>query len=155
MHLIATDLNPSAAQATAATLAAHGIPHAADVIVTDLITSLEPHLEGLVDLLLFNPPYVPTPDEEVAEGGIAAAWAGGYRGRRVVDRLLPLVPQLLSPTGQMLLVAVSDNDIEGETLCSNESTRAQWLKKSQLMFHCLKECLIRFSCIFYFVLQIY
>jgi methylase of polypeptide subunit release factors len=39
----------------------------------------------------FNPPYVPTPDEEVHRGGIAAAWAGGYKGRVVIDRVLDQV----------------------------------------------------------------
>ena len=63
---------------------------------------------------MFNPPYVPTPDEEVERGGLAAAWAGGTRGRRVLDRLLPALPALLSPRGEAFIVAVHENDPEGE-----------------------------------------
>lgn len=47
--------------------------------------------DATAHLQLFNPPYVPTPDEEVLRDGIARAWAGGHMGRRVTDRLLAQV----------------------------------------------------------------
>lgn len=53
----------TAAQVTRETLSAHGLQ--ADVVVTDLVHGLEKRLAGSVDVLLFNPPYVPTPEHEV------------------------------------------------------------------------------------------
>lgn len=61
-------------------------------------------------LQLFNPPYVPTPDEEVQRSGIARAWAGGYKGRRVIDRVLAQLGSLLSPRGEMFMVTVIENE---------------------------------------------
>lgn len=76
---------------------------------TDLVSGLR--LSGLVDLLLFNPPYVPSPADEVGGAGISAAWAGGPRGRVVIDRFLTILPGLLSPAGVAYMVAVADNDV--------------------------------------------
>ena len=45
-------------------------------------------LAGRVGVLVFNPPYVPTPSSEVALGGIEAAWAGGVDGREVCGRFV-------------------------------------------------------------------
>jgi len=53
----------TAAQVTRETLSAHDIQ--ADVVVTDLVHGLDKRLAGSVDVLLFNPPYVPTPEHEV------------------------------------------------------------------------------------------
>lgn len=50
-----------------------------------------PRLQTLLVSQIFNPPYVPTPDEELHRDGIARAWAGGKHGRAVIDRFLPLV----------------------------------------------------------------
>lgn len=47
---------------------------------------------GGVDLLLFNPPYVPTimsEAEEAQDGrGLAGAWAGGHDGMDITQRVL-------------------------------------------------------------------
>lgn len=42
---------------------------------------------------------MPTPDEEVERLGVATAWAGGFKGRRVIDRVLPQVRSNDSGTG--------------------------------------------------------
>jgi release factor glutamine methyltransferase len=107
-RFIATDVNPTAAQATKETLEAHGVE--AEAVVTDLVDGLEKHLEKSVDVLLFNPPYVPTDEEDVGGAGAIAAWAGGERGRTVIDRFLPLVDGLLSPNGWLYMVTLTTND---------------------------------------------
>lgn len=118
-HLLATDINPTAAECTLKTLQSHNVAGRVDVLVMDLCQALIPRLQGAVDLMICNPPYVPTPDEEVGRGGLAAAWAGGFRGRQVTDRVLSLAPQLLSPQGELVLVALADNDPQGGTSFSN------------------------------------
>lgn len=47
---------------------------------------------------------------QVGSHGIEASWAGGLRGREVMDRFFPMIPQLLSNHGLFYLVTVSDNN---------------------------------------------
>ncbi|XP_066365137.1 uncharacterized protein [Miscanthus floridulus] len=105
---LATDINQHAAETTQATLEAHGVH--ADVIVTDIVSGLDKRLAGMVDVAVVNPPYVPTPVEEVGCKGIALSWAGGLNGRQVIDRILPAVREMLSERGWLYMVALEDND---------------------------------------------
>ena len=66
--------------------------------------------ENFVDVLLFNPPYVPTEDDEVSGNGIEISWAGGTDGRLVVDRALPQIARLLRKnTGVCYMITGDDN----------------------------------------------
>lgn len=61
--------------------------------------------QNMVDIIVFNPPYVPTSSAEVFKPlllsihllcrSIESAYAGGERGREVIDALLPTVPVLV------------------------------------------------------------
>ena len=83
-----------------------------ETIQCDLATPLLDRCKQRIDVLIFNPPYVPTPDEEVSGNGIEVSWAGGERGRRVVDRAIPQIAHLLSENGVCYMITVDDNDPE-------------------------------------------
>jgi hypothetical protein len=36
------------------------------VVITDLVSGLQDRLHGQIDVMVFNPPYVPSPPEEVS-----------------------------------------------------------------------------------------
>ncbi|KAJ8517049.1 hypothetical protein ONZ45_g5720 [Pleurotus djamor] len=100
---LSTDINTHACACTLAT----GKKNKVDIepVATHLDRALHSRLTGQVDLVVFNPPYVPTPTDEaqVAQdvGGIAGAWAGGRDGMTLTNVFLHLVPVaklIFSPT---------------------------------------------------------
>lgn len=107
-HYLATDINPHAVSVTSKTLEAHGVH--AEVICTNIVSGLERRLEGSVDVMVVNPPYVPTPEDEVGREGIASAWAGGENGRSVIDKILPIAINLLSDKGWLYMVILAANN---------------------------------------------
>ncbi|ORZ25877.1 N6-adenine-specific DNA methyltransferase 1 [Absidia repens] len=104
---LTTDLNDYACKVTRRT----GTKNQVDIepIRTSLVDGLLPRLHHMIDILCFNPPYVVTPSEEVGSFGIEAAWAGGLDGREVIDQLLPLISDLLSPKGIFYLLLIHEN----------------------------------------------
>ncbi|MFF6984485.1 HemK2/MTQ2 family protein methyltransferase [Streptomyces sp. NPDC008343] len=56
------------------------------------------------DLILANPPYVPTPDTGRPPHGAARSWDAGRDGRLILDRICGQAPDLLRPGGALLVV---------------------------------------------------
>jgi release factor glutamine methyltransferase len=93
--VIATDINPHAARATAG----RGV----EVVRTDLVAGIC----GTFDLVLFNPPYLPTLEWDRLDDWLEYALDGGETGREVIARFLSCVAPVLSPRGRILLLISS------------------------------------------------
>ncbi|KIJ21476.1 hypothetical protein PAXINDRAFT_63754 [Paxillus involutus ATCC 200175] len=110
---LCTDINTRASVCTAATGEQNKIP--LNPITCDLSGPLSPRLRHSVDIILFNPPYVPTDHDEASyaqdSAGIAGSWAGGADGMEITNRFLDNVGDLLSDRGKFYLVALAQNNI--------------------------------------------
>jgi release factor glutamine methyltransferase len=100
IRLVATEINPHAARCAKA--------NAVEVIRTDLFKGLKPRRsETLFDLILFNPPYLPTLKEEKIPGWLNYAFDGGISGRDTLDQFLYEVRDYLKPGGKILVLISS------------------------------------------------
>lgn len=128
---LGTDANVYACQATekTATVATVGQKEQSETcghylgnVVGDLATSLR---AGLVDVLIFNPPYVPTPDlptlpahSRTTAGKtsyeddshlLSLSYAGGADGMETTYRLIDELPNILSSRGVAYILLCAQN----------------------------------------------
>ncbi|GAA2424160.1 HemK2/MTQ2 family protein methyltransferase [Streptomyces macrosporus] len=112
---VALDASPRAVLAARCNARLHRLPMT--VRRGDLADAVAEAEEGRrFDVVLANPPYVPSPNPEPPRRGRAMCWDGGPDGRAVLDRLCAAAPSLLEPGGALLLVH--------SELCGIETTLA-------------------------------
>lgn len=99
--VIATEINPHAARMARA----RGV----QVILTDLVRGVQ----GKFDLVLFNPPYLPTDETVRSNDWLELALDGGPTGRETIERFASSVGEVLAPGGRVLLL-ISSFTGEGE-----------------------------------------
>lgn len=104
----ATDIDPAAVALARRNLGAVAAPARFTVQQGDLLDPLPDALRGQLDVLVANPPYLPAADAdhldvEVARHDPARALFGGAVGHEVVDRLLVLAAEWLTPGGAVVL----------------------------------------------------
>lgn len=131
--ITATDVNTLATSKTAKLLRENG-QQRVNVVAGDLFTPFTPSTQ--FDLIIFNPPYVPTDQLELeralTEKDIAASWAGGEDGRVVIDAFLSSAPSYLSKCGFIYLVALQANDpSQISTFASERGLKATILQRRQ------------------------
>ncbi|TGC08346.1 HemK2/MTQ2 family protein methyltransferase [Methanolobus halotolerans] len=102
IELTATEINPHAALCAKS----NGVA----VIRTDMFAGIikERHF----DIIIFNPPYLPTSDEEKVPGWLNYAFDGGKDGRKVIIRFIEEVSSHLKEEGTIVIMISSLTDIE-------------------------------------------
>lgn len=75
----------------------------------DLLTGIA---ADSADLVVCNPPYLPTEPEEERDDWLDTALSGGPTGRAIIDRLIPDLDRVLVEGGQAYLLVSSLMDID-------------------------------------------
>jgi release factor glutamine methyltransferase len=110
------------------------------------------HTVGKFDLIVANPPYVPTGTGLPGRHSRARAWDGGTDGRLVLDRLCTSIPGRLRAGGALLLVhsalcgpqrtldILGEHGLAAEVIRTTEipfgpvlRSRASWLREQGLI----------------------
>ena len=99
-HVVATDISPEAIACANRNVEALELSELVSVVETDSTEGVE----GTFDVLVSNPPYIPTAvmeelDEEVVGYEPHLALDGGADGLDFFDRLIAAAPSLLAPGG--------------------------------------------------------
>lgn len=94
------DINPHAVKCTR--------ENGVDSIRGDLLSCIK----GKFDVILFNPPYLPTGDEERTNDWFNVALDGGKNGREIIDRFLEEACDHLAENGRILMLISSFTGIE-------------------------------------------
>jgi release factor glutamine methyltransferase len=107
--VLAIDLNPYAIRCAKENSALNGVRNKMGFVQASLFTAL--NLNVKFNLILFNAPYLPSKEDEVASW-IERSWAGGANGREVIDGFISEVPAHLKPNGHVLLMQSTLTGVE-------------------------------------------
>ncbi|HTY91198.1 MAG TPA: HemK2/MTQ2 family protein methyltransferase [Methanocella sp.] len=96
------------------------------------------------DLIIFNPPYLPTVPEERLETWLDRAFNGGLTGRKEIERFVKDIDRILSPGGRVLTVISSITGIgETEALFKEKGFRMETVATEKVPFE--KLVVLKFS----------
>lgn len=104
-RVVGCDLNPFACRAARDA----GI----QVVRADLV---DPFGRGVFDVVVFNPPYLPIPDDD--PNWFELAVAGGESGRAVIDRFLAAVGRVVASDGMVVMLVSTLTGVDEVAECA-------------------------------------
>lgn len=103
--VLAVDLNSDALKEARENAFANNVGEKIVFLKSDLFEKVPE--KKLFDTIIFNPPYLPTSEDEKLQKEINLAFDGGEDGRKTLDLFLHSFEKHLSPQGVLLLVQSS------------------------------------------------
>ena len=125
-RVFATDVNP------------HAVQMANKAGIETVRTDLFMGIKSKFDLIIFNPPYLPTEPTDKVEGWLNFAFDGGASGRDTIDLFLEGLKEHLKPDGRALLLVSSLSGLDDvETKAQKVGLKSQVMIREKYFFESL------------------
>ncbi len=122
----AVDINPNAVACARSNALKNGLK--VEVVESDLFTKVE----GLYDVIAFNPPYLP--EEGGPSSWMERAWSGGADGSDVVVRFLEDAWRFLAPGGRIYIILSSFGSIRTVLRMAKERYDIEMVEERHMFF---------------------
>ena len=103
--VICSDISPIAVECTKENIKNNGLDNKVEVRQGDLFDPIKNSEK--FDLILFNPPYLPSEDLDEKKDWLHKAWNGGKNGRDLIDRFLNKFDIFLKTDGRVQMIQTS------------------------------------------------
>jgi release factor glutamine methyltransferase len=103
--VLAVDINPHALETARKNAELNKIKNT-EFRQSNLFKKIKP--QEKFNLIIFNPPYLPSDEKDL----LGKAWAGGEKGREIIDKFVDQAPKHLLPGGRIMLLVSSINEPE-------------------------------------------
>ncbi len=122
----AVDINPDAVECTRRNANKNGVR------VATRISDLFENVTGYYDLIVFNPPYLPS--ETRSTSWIEKSWSGGEEGSEIAVKFLGQAWQHLAPGGKIYLVLSSIGGLMSVLKAAKERYECEMLEEVHQFF---------------------
>lgn len=128
-EVLGVDINPDAVKTSKDNAQKNNSK--AEFIESDLFSKIS----GKFDVILFNPPYLPTNEEDRVRGELNRAFDGGADGRAVLSRFLAIFAEYLEPNGSLFLVQSSLNGLEEtKSILEKQGFKTEIIDRQEFFF---------------------
>ncbi|MEM2906602.1 MAG: class I SAM-dependent methyltransferase [Candidatus Odinarchaeota archaeon] len=107
--IVATDISPEALKTAVENSIINSV-YNIDFRLGDLFTPIKKDEKFTV--IIFNPPYLPTSEEDRVKDRLENTWDGGWNGRVLIDRFIFSVKNFLDESGRLYLIQSDLTGIE-------------------------------------------